>query len=303
MKAPCPGSRPFAATPIHDNHGHGHDHGLAHDLRTLQCQLDRRQALGRLARLGTLGVGGLALAACGGGGEGTSVSALDSGGGSGGSVGSCVAVPEETAGPYPGDGSNTSAGQTANALALAGIVRSDMRSSFGGASGSAAGVPLTVRLRLVDTRASCADLAGFAVYLWHCDAQGRYSMYSSGVTAENYLRAVQSADSSGQLSFVTIFPGCYSGRWPHMHFEIFRSLSAASSFANKLRTSQIALPAASCQAVYAASSDYSNSLRNLSGTSLASDGIFSDGTAQQMATIAGSVETGLTADLTIGIAA
>lgn len=301
MKTPCPGTRPFAATAFHDNHGH--DHGLAHDLRTLQCQLDRRQALGRLARLGTLGVGGLALAACGGGGEGTSVSALDSGGGSGGSVGSCVAVPEETAGPYPGDGSNTSGGQTANALALAGIVRSDMRSSFGGASGSAAGVPLTVRLRLEDTRASCADLAGFAVYLWHCDAQGRYSMYSSGVTAENYLRAVQSSDSSGQLSLVTIFPGCYSGRWPHMHFEIYPSLASATSASNDVKTSQLALPAAACSQVYGVVSGYSASASNFAAISLASDNIFSDGYATQLASVSGDTSNGFAATLTVGIAA
>lgn len=31
-------------------------------------------------------------------------------------------------------------------------------------------------------------LAGAAVYLWHCDRDGRYSLYSSGAENENYLR-------------------------------------------------------------------------------------------------------------------
>src|SRR6185369_5639030 len=113
----------------------------------------------------------------------------------------------ETAGPYPADGSNANL----NALALSGIVRSDIRSSIAGATGVAAGVALTVRLALVNTNGSCADLAGYAVYLWHCDRDGQYSLYSAGVTGENYLRGVQVSDSDGMVSFTTIFPGCYSG--------------------------------------------------------------------------------------------
>ena len=50
-------------------------------------------------------------------------------------------IPEETAGPYPGDGSNG-----VNVLTESGIVRSDITSSFGSASGVAEGVPTTVKL-------------------------------------------------------------------------------------------------------------------------------------------------------------
>lgn len=295
-----------------------HDLGLLHDLHVLRCQHQRRRLLGGLLA----GAGSLAVWGCGGAGDGAesasaggSVSSIASGGSnvsvssnaseSGGSTSgasSCSTIPEETAGPYPGDGSNTSGGTTANALALTGIVRSDIRSSIAGASGTASGIPLTVILDLVNSNASCADLAGYAVYLWHCDAQGRYSLYSSGVTAENYLRGVQPTASDGTATFKTIVPGCYAGRWPHMHFEIFRSIGVASSWTNKLRTSQLALPEDLCRSVYGGSG-YGSSLANLNGITLARDGIFGDGVSTQMATISGDASSGYVARLTVGLAA
>jgi len=209
-------------------------------------------------------------------------------------------IPEETAGPYPGDGSNSNSGGVVNALALSGIVRSDIRTSFAGASGTAAGVPLLVNLRLVNTKSSCADLAGYAIYLWHCDRDGRYSMYSSGVTNQNYLRGVQETDASGEVTFTTIFPGCYDGRMPHMHFEVYRSTASATSAVNKLRTSQLAFPDAVCDAVYA-TSGYSTSVSNYARISFATDNVFSDGVPLQVAEVSGSVDTGYIATLTVGI--
>ena len=210
-------------------------------------------------------------------------------------------MPEETAGPYPGDGSNQSSGSTSNVLTLSGIVRSDIRASIAGASGTAAGVPLTVQLRLVNTNGSCADLSGYAIYLWHCDRDGKYSLYSSGVTAQNYLRGVQETDSSGTVSFTTIFPACYSGRMPHIHFEVYRSLNSASSYTNKLKTSQLAFPSAVCSTVYSTASGYSTSVSNLSAISFATDNVFSDGTSLEMVDISGSVAAGYVATLTVGI--
>ncbi|NUZ07887.1 intradiol ring-cleavage dioxygenase [Schlegelella sp. ID0723] len=218
------------------------------------------------------------------------------------SVSACATIPEETAGPYPADGSNTANGTLANALALSGIVRSDIRSSIAGASAVADGVTLTVKLRLVDTNMNCADLAGFVVYLWHCDRLGRYSMYSSGVTAQNYLRGVQVANAQGEVSFTTIFPGCYDGRMPHIHFEVYRSLSTASTASFRLKTSQIALPPSVCQAVYA-TTGYAASVQNLARVSFATDNVFSDGTSLQLASVTGSVSDGYQATLTVGVAA
>lgn len=285
---------------------HDHDHGLAHDLQTfIHAATRRRQALRWL-----LGAGTVALVGCGGGSDDTddpststtSTTATNTTTGTGATT-SCSVIPEETAGPYPGDGSNTSNGSIANALALSGIVRSDIRSSIAGSTGVAAGVPLSIEIRLVNTGASCADLSGYAIYLWHCDRDGKYSMYSSGITDENYLRGVQSTDSGGVASFTTIFPGCYSGRMPHMHFEIYRSASVATQYSNKLKTSQLTFPVDVCQTIYNGATGYSASISNLSQMSFATDNVFSDGVSLQVASISGDVVSGYTATLTVGISA
>lgn len=282
---------------------HSHDHGLAHDLRTLDAAIkERRRALAWLAGMSAAGLLG-----CGGGGDSTSTSSSSSGATSGSgttsgtgttTTASCTVIPEETAGPYPGDGSNNNG---LSALALSGIVRSDIRSSFAGATGVADGIPLTVKLTLVNTNGSCADLSDYAIYLWHCDRVGRYSMYSSGVTAENYLRGVQATDSSGVATFATIFPGCYSGRVPHIHFEVYRSTNTATSYTNKLKTSQLAFPEDVCNTVYA-TSGYSASVANFNAISFSTDNVFSDGVTTQLVTITGNVTDGYVATLTVGIA-
>jgi len=277
-----------------------HDGGLAADLRTLAAVLQRRRALQWLAALG-----GAGLVGCGGGGGGdaatstsTAEATTDTSTASGGSgTASCSAIPEETAGPYPGDGSNV-----VNALALAGIVRSDIRASFAGASATAAGVPLTVQLTLVNANGSCADLAGYAIYLWHCDREGRYSMYSAGVTGENYLRGVQQTDADGVATFTTVFPGCYQGRMPHIHFEVYRNANTATGWSNKLRTSQLAFPTDVCDTIYA-TAGYEASAGNFARIGFATDNVFSDGVSLQTATVTGSVGAGYVAALTVGIGA
>src|SRR5262245_30856312 len=74
----------------------------------------------------------------------------------------CEQIPEETAGPYPGDGTNGP-----NILTEDGVVRSDITSSIGSASGVAEGVPFTMDLTIVDSE-KCGPKAGAAVYVWHC---------------------------------------------------------------------------------------------------------------------------------------
>ena len=180
-------------------------------------------------------------------------------------------------------------------------MRSDITTSFAGLSGTAAGVPMTLALTLVSA-STCAPLANRAVYVWHCDRGGLYSLYSAGATNQNYLRGVQQTDTNGKVTFTSIFPACYSGRWPHIHFEVYPSLAGATTAANKIATSQIALPKATCDEVYA-TTGYSTSVTNLSRISLSTDGIFSDGYSLELATITGSVAAGLTATLTVGISA
>ncbi len=297
-----------------------HPHGLAHDLEVLgRMVAERRRAL---RWLGVGGIAPLGLLACGGGGGDTAstsstttttTTTTDTTGTTGTTgtttttgttVTSCSNIPSETNGPYPGDGTNTLNGTTVNALALAGINRSDIRSSIVSSTTTAAGVVLTVTLQLVNTSASCASLAGYAIYLWHCTRDGLYSMYSTGVTGENYLRGVQVTDSNGSVTFTTIFPGCYSGRMPHIHFEVYASLAAATTTpsGDGVRTSQIALPTAVCNAVYA-TTGYSASIANLAATSFAKDNVFSDGYSTQLATVTGSVSAGYAASLVVGISA
>lgn len=265
---------------------------------------DRRRALTLFA-----GAGLVALVGCGSDGDspanGSTTGAGDSSSSStttsttsttaSGSAGATVdKIPTETAGPYPGDGSNGP-----NVLTASGVVRSDITKSFGSASGVAGGVPLTFELTVLDA-ATDKPLAGAAVYLWHCDREGRYSMYSSGATGENYLRGVQAADANGKVSFKSIFPGAYSGRWPHVHFEVFPTLAKATTASNKVATSQLALPQSACQLAYA-TAGYSASVQNLAQTPLVRDNVFSDGYDDQMATVSGDATSGMTATLTFGV--
>lgn len=203
------------------------------------------------------------------------------------SGGECAPTPSETAGPYPGDGSNGP-----DVLAQDGVVRHDISASFGSSTTTAPGIPATINLTLLDNGNGCKPLAGAAVYLWHCDADGNYSMYSDGVTEENYLRGVQVADDSGKLSFTTVFPGCYSGRWPHIHYEVYANAADAVAGTSILRTSQIAVPQAICETVYADKATYPSSAQNLGQLTLASDNVFGDDSgASQLATTTGDAKS------------
>ena len=273
---------------------HDHDRGLAFDVSTL---VSRRRALQLLA------VGGLtALVGCGSSSDGGSAGATTAPAATGtGSTTSAATgdtptttIPQETAGPFPGDGSNGP-----NVLAESGIVRSDITTSFAGASGTAEGVPLTMTFRLLDISEGGVPLAGAAVYAWHCDREGRYSLYSEGVTDQNWLRGVQETDAKGEVTFTTIFPGCYPGRWPHVHFEVYPSLADATSAGSKLVTSQLAFPKDACERAYAADG-YASSLSNLGRLSLDTDMVFSDGYATQLGAVTGTPAAGMTVILNVG---
>ena len=132
-------------------------------------------------------------------------------------------------------------------------MRSDIRSSFGDGSGTAEGVPMTLELTVNDLANGGAPFEGVAVYVWHCTREGGYSLYSEGVTDQNYLRGVQVADAAGRVTFTSIFPACYSGRWPHIHFEVYPDQAAITDSTNAIATSQVALPQDTCETVYATS--------------------------------------------------
>ena len=276
--------------------GHDHDRGLSFDLATMASRrlMDRRRALQVVA-----GAGLAALVGCGSGDDGgrTAATTTSTDGGASTAAGSgarspagsdaeCATIPEETAGPFPGDGSNGP-----DVLAEDGIVRADIRPSFGSAAGRAEGVPATLDLEILDGASGCAPLTGAAVYVWHCDRDGLYSLYSAGATGENYLRGVQPADADGLVSFATIFPGCYPGRWPHIHFEVYPSVADATGGGSALLTSQLAVPEAACNQVYAADG-YAQSVTNLAALTLESDMVFADGSDLQLATATRSADDG-----------
>jgi len=254
-----------------------HDRGLGFDLRTMS----RRKMITGLGAV-------FMLSACGSTSDSTS------------SDGSTTAdgvneIESETAGPYPADGSNGIDVRTED-----GIVRSDITSSFGDASGTAEGVALTIKLAVTDLTG--APLSGAAVYLWHCDRDGNYSLYSEGITEENYLRGIQETDADGLVTFTSIYPACYVGRWPHIHFEIYSSVDDATSGEGTIRkTSQMALPEDTNDTVYD-TDGYSKSVTNMADVTIATDNVFGDDEAEfELATVTGSVDEGYTASLTAAI--
>ncbi|MDN6379096.1 MAG: intradiol ring-cleavage dioxygenase [Brevibacterium aurantiacum] len=251
------------------------DQGAAFDIRTL---FSRRSVLGVVGA----GIGTVALAACG----------MNSASGSDSLV---TEIPDETAGPYPADGSNGP-----DILEQSGIVRSDIRSNIDG-SETVEGVALTFTLKVTDMANDNKAFEGVAVYAWHCDAQGRYSMYSEGVEDATWLRGVQVADEKGEVTFTSVFPACYTGRWTHIHFEIYPDVDSITDADNAIATSQMALPEDACNAVFELSV-YDGSAENLSNVSLDDDNVFGDdGGEHQMATISGDTDKGYVASLDVPV--
>ncbi|HEY0650859.1 intradiol ring-cleavage dioxygenase [Phenylobacterium sp.] len=280
---------------------HDHDRGLIFDLQALE----RRRLLGLMAA----GGGAMLLSACGGSDSGatsttTTTTATTMGTTGTGTTGStsCGTTPTETNGPYPADGSNMANGAPSNVLTTSGVVRSDIRGSFAGLSGTAAGVPVGLTVNLVNVNSACAALADYAIYLWHADANGQYSVYD--LAQQNYLRGAQATNASGQATFTTIFPGCYAGRYPHIHFEVYRSLATATSYVNRVLVSQFALPAEACNAVYA-TSGYPSGAQRFAQTSTSGDNVFGDNTSAQIAAmtpaLSGTPTAGYTGSVTVGL--
>ena len=223
-----------------------HDRGLEFDVRTLVA---RRSALGLLG-----GAGLAAWPACTDGSSGAaagppprraarpaasvSPSVTASGTASGARPPSTPRCRAETAGPFPGDGSN---GQ--DVLDDTGIVRTDRalvdrHLDDDGDRRCRSPSNLTV----LDSAARLRRHAGCRRLRVALRRAGPLLDVLTGVEDENYLRGVQPTDASGTATFTTVFPGCYRGRWPHIHFEVYRSTAEATSAGQIVRTSQLALP-------------------------------------------------------------
>ncbi|HWV15429.1 MAG TPA: protocatechuate dioxygenase [Cellvibrio sp.] len=197
---------------------------------------------------------------------------------------SCTLIPNETLGPYP----------LSSLLNSSSVLREAINEDK-------TGVPLTVKLKLVNVNNSCSPVSGY-VYIWHCDKDGLYSGYSGNNNAnqagKTYCRGVQYTDSNGQATFTTIYPGWYAGRITHIHFQVF--LTGYSSTASSTAVSQMAFPAEITTAVY--NSSLYGKGQNTSVPSFANDNVFSDGVTYQMASVTGNINEGLVAELQVGIA-
>ena len=117
---------------------------------------------------------------------------------------SCTPTPTEIAGPFP-------------IKTPADLVRENI-------IGDRTGVALLINFVIQNTNDDCAPLEGASVDLWHCDAGGNYSEYGGQLegdfTNQTFCRGRQKTDANGMVSFITIYPGWYPGRAPHLHLEV-----------------------------------------------------------------------------------
>ncbi|MEC9281110.1 MAG: protocatechuate dioxygenase [Bdellovibrionota bacterium] len=274
-------------------HNHEEDQDFIHPLELVK---QKPQALNRRMLLKKIGaIGGIALMAGCGNLDFDLADNLNANSGTNANTGSgsdsCSTVPSETKGPYPLDGT----GGSTNALSS--IYRTDI---LGDDISSEEGVPLLLSINLQDVNNNCAGIENAAVYVWHCDQSGAYSGYSSSQNGYHYgktfCRGIALSNSSGQVNFTSLFPGWYHGRITHIHFAVYLDNDLTST----PHVSQIAFPQEVTEAVYEVT-PYSSKGQNTSVSSFAEDNIFSDGTDLQLASVTGSVATGLIASLSVGI--
>ncbi len=187
--------------------------------------------------------------------------------------GACAVTPSETVGPFP---------------SLANLMRSDIREGK-------SGVPVTLTITVVNVNNNCSAVANAMVDIWQCDAEGHYSEYSQpgyNGAGQTFLRGIQTTDGSGRVTFVTIVPGWYQGRATHIHVEV--TVNGRSA-----KVTQIAFPESVMAAAYATSA---YAARGPNPTSNASDGIFADSLASELATVSGDAAGGFMATFTVGVA-
>ncbi len=202
--------------------------------------------------------------------------------------GTCILIPQETAGPYPYDLSGNSS-----------MYRQDITEGN-------PGTPLTLTLTIVNVNNNCAPLSNVRIDIWHCNKDGYYSEYANqpgylgteSYVGDTFFRGIQLTDSNGQVTFKTIYPGWYTGRTTHIHVEAFLS-SVLSA------TTQMAFPDSLNTTVYNTSL-YTAHGQNTSVATNSADNVFSDtaNTQYELMTITANATTGgYDASLTIGIAA
>ena|SRR5687767_804638 len=190
----------------------------------------------------------------------------------------CDVSPRETKGPFPTKTPSQ-------------MVQSNIKSDR-------TGVALLINFTIIDKTNACKPFAGIVVDIWHCDKDGNYSEYGNhpmqqvDLTAAHFLRGRQTTDGAGRVSFLSIYPGWYHGRAPHIHIEVF------DRSGRSLLVTQVAFPEDVSDKVYS-SSLYAS--RGKADTSNKRDTIFSDSLAEQIAAMTGNINDGYTLTSTITV--
>jgi protocatechuate 3,4-dioxygenase beta subunit len=193
----------------------------------------------------------------------------------------CIVSPEQTEGPYFVDEK---------------LNRSDIRSDPTDGSVKE-GLPLLLKLRILQVGSNCKPLEGAIVDIWHCDAQGVYSDVedrSFNTLGKKFLRGYQVTDANGSVNFTTIYPGWYPGRTTHIHVKVRTNATSEQGYEF---TSQLYFDDSISDLVYAKAPYVSRRQRRGNN---ADDGIFNDGGAQMLLKLT-PAENGYTATLDIGV--
>ena len=109
------------------------------------------------------------------------------------------------------------------------------------------------------------------------------SMQAADHKKEHFLRGRQISDSSGLVSFHSIYPGWYPRRAPHIHVHIY------GPGGKSLLVTQIAFPEEISKAVY---QQGIYAPHGLPDTSNMTDNVFNDSIANELATLSGSISEG-----------
>jgi protocatechuate 3,4-dioxygenase beta subunit len=226
--------------------------------------------VGRREALTAMGAAGAALAlGCGSSPSSPSTTTTTTAPVTGSTNAACAVTPTETVGPYP---------------SLSSLVRSDIREDR-------TGIIMTLTIKVVNVNAGCAAVSNANVEIWHADVAGNYSEYGSQ-TARTYLRGIQTTNTAGDVTFVTIYPGWYQGRATHIHVDV-----RTGGVSRKV--TQMAFPETINDTVYR-SGVYAS--RGTNPTTNLSDGIFTDSLSSEIVTPTGDPASGYAASFQVGIA-
>ena len=203
--------------------------------------------------------------------------------------GTCEEIPDETGGPYP---------DTDGMISSSTYNRQDITEGL-------TGTPLTLTLQILNVAKGCAPIVGARVIIWHCDANGVYSEYATsmnsdeaqndvGSTTTTYLRGWQTTDSSGRVTFKTIYPGWYLPRVTHIHIMVYNP----NDLTTPVKTTQFCFPDATNATVYGQATLYP---KGQDGTTNATDQVFGSSDEYLVAAVTGNTTSGYVATLPVGL--